>query len=285
MALKVGIQLFSIKGKMAEDPVDAVRRVAKIGYKHIEVANHNAAADCGCGFNVPAKTLRDTLSAYGSRIISGHVFPMNPETIDPVIAYFQEVGAEYLVNPMDVFKTRDDVLRKCEEYNFIGKRVAEGALRFCYHNHFHEFQALGDQSAMDLILENTDPRYVSIQLDTYWAMRGGCDPVAFIKAHKDRVVMLHQKDLRKQFTPPLNYLEVCGDQYIDLQMFLRTIQRADIVEIGTGAMDIQSIIDAGLEAGGIKYIILEQDQTEYDEFDSIRISLGSFKKFRDIAWD
>jgi len=286
MARKVGIQLFSVKTKMAQDPVTTIKRVAQIGYKYIEVANHNATADSGCGFGVPAKVLKDTIAEYGSQVVSGHVFPMNPSTIDAVIAYYQEVGAKYLVNPMDVFETKEAVLRKCEEFNLLGKRITEGGLRFCYHNHFHEFQKLGgDKNVMELIMENTDPKYVGIEFDTYWALRGGCDPVEFIKSHADRVIALHQKDLIKDLKEPLNYLDLCGDQYITHEVFRNTIDRSTIVEIGTGCMDIQAIIDAGIAAGNIEYIFLEQDQTEYDEFESIQISMDCFRKFKNIAWN
>ena len=286
MSLKVGIQLFSIKTKMAQDPVAAIRKVAEIGYKYVEVANHNAQKDCGCGFNVPAATLRDTLAGYGSRVVSGHVHPMSPDIIGNVVEYYQQVGAEYLVNPMDVFSSKDEVLRKCEEYNAMGKRITEGGLRFCYHNHFHEFQKMdGDKTVLDLILENTDPKYVGLELDTYWALRGGCDPVAYIQQHADRVCAIHQKDLAADYDQPLNHLEKCGDKAIGMQDFHDVVgDRHSIVEIGTGCMDIQAIIDASVATGNIKYIILEQDATRYDEFESIRISMDCFHKFHNIDW-
>ncbi len=135
-------------------------------------------------------------------------------------------------------------------------------------------------------MENTDPDYVGIQLDTYWATRGGCDPVEFIRNHPDRVWALHQKDLAKDYDKPLNHLEKCGDGCIDREVFMQAIgDRHSIVEIGTGCMDIQKIIDAGNATGNIEYIILEQDRTQYDEMESIRISMECFHRFSGLIWD
>ncbi len=285
MSLKVGIQLYSVKNAMAKDPITAIGEVACVGYKYIEAANHHADKDSGCGFGVSAKELKKQIEPYGSHVVSGHIFPMNPQTIDPVIEYYTALGAKYLVNPMNVFRNRDEVLAACEMYNKVGKRIHEGGLKFCYHNHFHEFQRFGDKNVMELIMENTDPSYVGIQLDTYWALRGGYDPVAFINEHADRVWAIHQKDLAKEYDQPLNHLEKCGDIYIDHSVFQNTVgDRHSIVEIGTGCMDIQSIIDAGNATGNIEYIILEQDQTQYDEIESIRISMECFRKFSGLSW-
>ena len=286
MALKVGIQLYSIKNAMAKDPIAAIGEVARIGYKYIETANHRTDQDCGCGFGVEAEHLKEQLAPYGSQVISGHIFPMNMDTIDAIIAYYSVLGAKYLVNPMNVFKDRDEVLRACDNYNLVGKRIAQAGMRFCYHNHFHEFQRFGNQNVMELIMANTDPAYVSIQLDTYWALRGGCDPVSFIQAHADRVCVLHQKDLAQDYDQPLNHLEKCADRYITHEVFRDTVgDRHAIVEIGTGCMDIQQIIDAANATGKIEYIILEQDQTQLDEMESIRLSMACFRKFSGIDWN
>lgn len=287
MALKVGIQLFSVKNSMKKDPVATIGEVARIGYKCIETANHRADQDSGCGFGVSAAELKARISQYGSRIVSGHIFPMTETNIDAIIDYYTELGAEYLVDPMRVFKDRDEVLAMCEHFNKMGRRIHEAGMRFCYHNHFHEFQKMdGDRNVLELILENTDPDYVGFELDTYWAMRGGADPVQLIRKYSDRICVLHQKDLAVDYDKPLNHLEKCGDVYIDHKVFAETVgDRHSIVEIGTGCMDIQSIIDAANATGNIKYIILEQDATRYDEMESIKISMDTFRKFSGIEWE
>ena len=286
MALKVGIQLYSVKNAMAKDPLATIRQVAATGYKYIETANHHADKDCGCGFGVSAQDLKAQLVDYGAQVVSGHIFPMREDNIGAIIDYYNELGARFLINPMTVFRDRDEVLRACEEYNRVGKRVTEGGMRFCYHNHFHEFQVLGQEPCvLETILQNTDPKYVGLEIDTYWAVRGGFDPVAFINKWHDRILAIHQKDLAKDFTGPVNQLEAVKDRYIDHSVFGEVVgDRHEIVEIGTGCLDIQSIINAGNATGNTEFIILEQDATQYDELESIRISMDAFRKFKGVEW-
>ena len=70
MALKVGIQLYSVRDEMAKDPIEAIRQVAEIGYKNLEVANSRATEDPGVGFDVPADKLLEILGGFGAKVIS-----------------------------------------------------------------------------------------------------------------------------------------------------------------------------------------------------------------------
>ena len=67
-------------------------------------------------------------------------------------------------------------------------------MRFYYHNHYQEFQKFGDNYVYDIIMENTDPSLVFIEIDTYWVTRAGLDPIAVMEKYRDRLVLLHQKD-------------------------------------------------------------------------------------------
>ena len=285
MAMKVGIQLYSVKGEMAKDPLATIAKVAETGYKYIETANHRADQDCGCGFGVPAKEFKKLLDGYGAQVVSGHIFPMREGNIDLILDYYNELGAKLLINPMSVFANKDEVMRACDEFNRVGRAVTEGGMRFCYHNHFHEFQKFDGQRVLDIIMENTDPAYVGLELDTYWVLRGGVDPLEYIKKYAYRLLAIHQKDLAKDFTGEVNQLKAVEDKVIDHKVFGEVVgDRHEIVEIGTGCMDIQAIIDAGNATGNTEFIILEQDATQYPELESIRISMESFKKFKGIEW-
>ena len=98
--LKVGLILYSVRDMMAQDPLGTVDAVAKLGYKSIEVCNHNALQDSGCGFGIPASDLKAKLDAYGSRVISAHVEPLLQADLDQVIAYEQILGNRNIVFPM-----------------------------------------------------------------------------------------------------------------------------------------------------------------------------------------
>ena len=86
MALKVGIQLYSVRDEMKKDPINAIRQVAEIGYKNLEFASSNADTDPGVGFGVSVEDMQKLLKETGANLISGHIRPINEETIDPMIA-------------------------------------------------------------------------------------------------------------------------------------------------------------------------------------------------------
>ena len=99
MALKVGIQLYSVRDEMKKDPINAIRQVAEIGYKNLEFASSNADTDPGVGFGVSVEDMQKLLKETGANLISGHIRPINEETIDPMIAYHTQVGTKYLGHP------------------------------------------------------------------------------------------------------------------------------------------------------------------------------------------
>src|SRR5262249_32274661 len=113
---------------------------------------------------------------------------------------------------------------------------------FYYHNHFHEFQVLGGQAVMDLLLANTDSHLVKFEFDTYWAARGGADPVEWLLKLGNRCDLTHQKDLPSS-AQPVNLFDVFGkDARITLQELLQTQKPEQFAEIGEGTMDLNTLI-------------------------------------------
>lgn len=286
MALKVGIQLYSVRDLMNKNPLKTIGQVAQAGYKYLEVANHRAMEDDGVGFGVSPEKLNEVLKQSGSRVISAHIFPFNEDNYKKVIAYNQKIGNHTVVYPMEVFKDYEDTMKKIETYEKMGKMAAEEGMQFLYHNHYQEFQEFNGHRVLDLIVENTDPAHVSLELDTFWALRGGMDPVELMKKYGTRIKMLHQKDFAKDAKTPVNMFDVVGKHtYITREVFNKYKCNDDFVEIGFGQMDIQRIIDTALEIGGIDYIILEQDATKLDQLESIKRSMEGFHKFKGIIWE
>lgn len=286
MALKVGIQLYSVRDLMNQDPLNTIGQVAEAGYKYLEAANHKALEDDGVGFGVSPEELNDVMARSGSRIISAHIFPFNEENYKRVIAYNQKIGNHTVVYPMEIFKDYDDTMRKVELCEKMGKMAAEEGMQFLYHNHFQELQEFNGQTVMDLIVKNTDPEHVNLELDTFWVLRGGVDPVELMKKYGTRIKMLHQKDLAKDTRTPVNMFDVVGkDTYITREVFNQYKCNDDFVEIGFGRMDIQKIIDTALELGSVEYIILEQDATKLNQLESIKRSMEGFHRFDGISWE
>ena len=306
--LKIGLILYSVRDMMALDPLGTVDAVAKMGYKNIEVCNHNALEDAGCGFGIPAETLKEKLDEYGSRVISAHVEPMMQADLDGVIAYEQVLGNRNLVYPMGRIADYDDLMRQIEWFNATGKRLKEEGMQLLYHNHYHEYRTYKGKTVLDYIVDNTDPDYLGLELDTFWTMRGGRDPVEVLKHFGKRIKLVHQKDFAwdalvqinlngitpeerewQEGTPLADFgfglMRALANPNMDREEGMRRSNSA-FTEIGMGIMPIQTIIDAAAEYTDAAYMILEQDYTRMaNQVVSIEKSMESFRKFRNISWE
>lgn len=286
MPLKVGIQLYSVKNAIAENPRAVLEKLAQTGYRYVEAANHNAASDPGVGFGLPAREMRRTLEDCGLKIVGCHVNPLREDLLPAVLDYHAELGNTQIGCDIEFFPYGDlDYLkRRCETFNRIGELCRERGMRYYYHNHFQEFQRFGDELVYDLIMENTDPDLVYAELDTYWAARGGQDPVELIRRYRDRLILLHQKDFPAAAAQPLCLYDGvvdCRDD-IDMELFLRIKDPEGFTEIGTGTLPIQNYIEAAESCPNLDTILLEQDATRLDEIESIQRSMQAFRKFKGV---
>ncbi|MBR2121537.1 MAG: sugar phosphate isomerase/epimerase [Lachnospiraceae bacterium] len=313
MALKVGLILYSVRDEMAKDPIATVRKVGECGYKYIETCNHNAIKDPGCGFGVPAEELKAAFDEFGSKVVSTHIFPLESADIKEVVKYNSIVGNKNLVNPMGSFSTYDDMMKQIEGFNELGRQLREEGMTFLYHNHHFEFKTFNGKTIEDYIMENTDPEYLSFELDTFWVMRSGLCPVEMLKHMGKRVKLVHQKDFAWDSTIAINvvgrtpeeremqegefvgmnaesnYAKAGGKHTVREEREDKAFSEeghAAFTEIGTGIMHIQDIIDAANEYTDAEYIILEQDYTRMPtQIDSIKKSMEGFRKFSGISWE
>ena len=285
--MKVAIQLYSVRESMAKDVVQTIRDVANAGYHYLEVANHNALEDPGVGFKLSALELNNLLKEIGARVIGAHVAPLTMDNIDAVLDYHSEIGNKYISYPMGFFNSAQHVKEVAIQLNEIGKKCKERGIQLLYHNHFHEFMNIDGEMIFEILMQNSEPENLGIELDTFWAMRGGQDPVALLEKYGKRVKLIHQKD----FNPDSNDDIVLIDKYdndaknVSMQSFGAYFTEESFIEIGLGCMDIQSIIDAAKKYCDVDYIVLEQDCSQHNDIDSIKISMENFKKFKGISFD
>ena len=286
MALKLGIQLYSVRNTIKEEPLKTLEKLSQIGYHYVEAANHNAAVDDGVGFGMPAKELRAILDDLGLQIVGCHINPLRLDRLPAVLDYHVEVGNKQIGCDIEFFPLNDldYVLRRCELFNAVGKMCKERGMRYYYHNHYMEFQKIGGKPIYDIIMENTDPELVFAELDTYWAYRGGFDAVELIRKYKDRLVLLHQKDFPANAPQPLKLFEGIVDESKEItsQVFQDTKAEVCFTEIGTGVLPIQQIIDEAKDAPNLEYIVLEQDHTQLGEMTSVEVSMNAFRRFQGI---
>jgi sugar phosphate isomerase/epimerase len=279
MALTLGLQVYSVRESLQKDFWGTMEAVAKIGYRNIELANHHAEADYGCGFGVPAAEFKRRMDGLGLKTVSSHVFPLENTDLDKVIEYAKVIGNDNIVCPMYFYTSAADALELAKRLNTWGAKLRKSGMRLFYHNHFHEFQKYGGKAVLDILLENTDPELVDFELDTFWALRGGVDPVAYLKKLGKRCLLIHQKDLTKGTKPENLFERVKPDAKIDMESFKKDGARhEDFTEAGEGMMDIRGIIAAANKIGTAKYIIIEQDYSSRGEIDSVALSYKNIQK-------
>lgn len=288
MTLKIGLQLFSVRNALARDPWGTLDAIAKSGFKFLEAANHDADRDPGVGFGVEAQPLRRALDDLGLAVVGCHINPLRLDILPRALDYQAELGNSQIGCDIEFYPVGDldHVLRRADQFNQVGALAKERGMRFYYHNHFQEFQRLGDRYIYEVILDNTDPELVDLQMDVYWMYRGGQDAVEWMKRCADRVILLHQKDFPKDAPQPLNLYDgvVPADADIDLELFLDRVDPGCFIEVGSGTLPIKEILATAESLPRLQYIFLEQDHTTLDELDSIRKSREEFDRLGEVAW-
>lgn len=282
MGLSLGLQVYSVREALQKDFWGTLEAVAKIGYKNIELANHRADADPGCGFGIPAAEFRRRMDGLGLKAISSHVFPLEKADLGAVIDYAREIGNERIACPMRFYESEADVLSFARELNSIGERLKRGGIQLYYHNHFHEFQKFNGEAVLDILLANTEPELVRFELDTFWTLRAGVDPIAYLERLGARCGLIHQKDLAASARPVDLFERIAAGERIDMETFQRKgAEPSDFVEAGEGVMDIAGIVAQARKIGAAEYVIIEQDRSARTELESVALSFKNMRALLD----
>lgn len=185
----VGVQLYTLRNEMRADPEGTLREIARLGFSEIEWWG-----DFG---RTPAQ-LRASLDALGLRSPAWHLAPeqLEPARIDDTLRTAEAMGHRHCIVAWTA-----PTLRNAEGFARIGallsragRRLAAAGIRTGYHNHDFEFERAGDGTLWDVLLDNTDPSVVDLELDCYWAFKAGQDPIAMLVRHRHRITHLHIKD-------------------------------------------------------------------------------------------
>lgn len=287
MPVQLGLQLFSVRKSLASDPWGTLRQLSAAGFTALEAANHSARTDPGVGFGVGAAELRDALAELGMRIVGCHINPLDLDLLPQALDYQVELGNQQIGCDIEFYPYGDVdyVLRRAETFNQVGRLCAERGMRFYYHNHYQEFQEFRGRLVYEVLLENTDPDLVSIEMDTYWVYRGGHDPIEWMRRYPERVILLHQKDFPADAPQPLSMYDgvVARDAQITMDSFDQTLNPLCFIEVGTGVLPIASLIEAASALPNLDYLLLEQDHTTLDEIESVRISQQTISAYPGVS--
>jgi sugar phosphate isomerase/epimerase len=280
MTLKFGLQLYSVRESLKQDNLGTLEKVADIGYKNLQLTRVAATKDGiqHVAGTLSAAELNRTLDKLGMKIINIHASINENTDWDRLIAFNQEIGSSAVMIPMGYFTDKRSVLDYANTLNKYGEICRKSGVDFYYHNHFQEFKIVDEnKTILDFLLENTDNNLVKFEFDTYWATRGGVDPVEWLLKLGDRCDVAHQKDLPANVSP-VNWYDYFGkDANITLTEMLYTQKPDHFTEIGEGILDINSLIET-MRKVGVKYVFVEQDMTEKNEIESIQISYDNISK-------
>ncbi len=291
--MKVGINLFTVRNSMAQNPVKTMEALAEMGYKHWEtfsVMGPDGFSARNFGLHMPAVSAgscRRFLDSLGVTIIGTHLqvpWFYNEKFIAEFLDYQAEIGCVSPGHTGGFFISVDDIKRRCEAINHVAALCHERGMKFHYHNHFNEFQKFDGRHHIDYILEYTDPDLVDFEIDAYWCERGGADPIEMIKKYGKRIKMLHVKDFPANAPEKVNLFEDMykNDAIYSVQNLIDANPKT-FVEIGDGVMDIQGIINAANEYADVDVIQVEQDHSTLAELESAKRSLDNFQKYNGIV--
>ncbi|MES2371151.1 MAG: sugar phosphate isomerase/epimerase [Bacteroidota bacterium] len=259
---KMGLQLFTIRADMAKDPVATLKAARAMGYEDVETYGFDSSKETYYGYkSAEFKKILDDLQITAS---SGHYdfAPFLNKTddelkpfVDQCIKGAHAVGMKYITWPWTApeQRTMDHFRLLSKKLNLIGRQVTDAGLGFAYHNHDFEFTEHDGKIGYDLILNETDPALVKLQMDLYWVMHSSkLSPKEWVKKQPGRYVMWHIKDMDK-------------------------ITR-DYTELGNGSIDYTAILPDPKQAGLEFYYLEQGGNFAHNPMKSIADSADYFKK-------
>ncbi len=227
-----GIQLYTLRDVIPADPKGTLKKVADMGFNQIE--GYDGAQ--GMFWDMGHKNFKTYINDLGLDMVSSHCNIR--ENFEEKAGQAAEIGMKYLICPyIGPQKSMDDWKKVTDRFNECGAICKKEGIRFAYHNHAYSFEAFSGQIPHDFIMDNTDPDTVDHEMDIYWVVTGGADPIEYLKKYPNRFRLCHVKDRMKD----------AGDE------------RAATCTLGTGIIDFPSILKVAQE-NGMQYYIMEQER-------------------------
>ena len=250
----VGIQLYSVRDEIFKDPKSVIKKIAAAGYSEVEMFGLSAENKF---YGLTVKEFAQLLKDNKLKSPSGHYMPEkflfeNGKGDD--VKNFCEVGNalgnKYIIIPWmkeERRKTIDQYKALAERINKAGEICKNANLQLAYHNHDFEFADMNGQNGYDVLLNDTDKDLVKMEMDLYWVVRAGYDPVELFKKHPGRFHLWHVKDMDKK-------------------------DKTKNTEVGNGSVNFKTIF-ANAKLAGVKYYMVEQENNYTpDIFTSIKTS-------------
>ena len=253
----LGLQLYSLRDSFQKDVPATLDQATNFGFVNVELAGT---------YGQTPEQFHQLLAARGLKAIAGH-FPYDRFKNDPegVAVEAKALGMQYAGCPW-IPHTGDFDEKTCREaaavFNHAGSVLASHGIKFYYHTHGYEFQPFADGTLFDLLMRETNPRFVSFEMDVTWVVFPGQNPVKLLAQYGPRWKLMHLKDLKKGVAGNLS-----GG----------TDPNNDVV-IGTGQTDWPAVLKAA-QVVGVKWYFIEDESTNVLEQMPQHI-----RYLRQVAW-
>lgn len=241
----VGLQLYSLRDQFAKDVPGTLDRVKAFGIEYVELAGT---------YGLPPEEFRKLLDARGLKAVSAH-FPYERfrDDVEGVAREAKTLGVEYAGCawiPHDAGFDEKLAREAIAVFNRAGEALAKHGLKFFYHAHGYEFQPRDNGTLFELMMAETNPKYVWYEMDVFWILHPGLDPAKLLEKYGSRFALMHVKDMKKG-TPT--------------GLYTGSTDVTNDVVIGTGMADWPAIFKAAKKAGLTWYFIEDESPTVVEQ--------------------
>lgn len=248
-AKQLGLQLWTVRNQMAEDPKSTLEAIAKAGYQQVELGSV-------LGMDSTIQIARDLGLQVNSAFFNWETIVRpgadNVPTLQQVIDQANDFGLKHLVFGYIAKghrETADQIKKIIENANRASEAVTKAGMKMCYHNHSFEFAPLTvdgkETCAYEMFIQEFDPEHMHFEVDVFWVKIGGWDPLKTMKRLKGRVTQVHLKDL------------LAGS---DITYDEGNVPAEAFQELGDGTIDMKKVAKLAKEIG-VEHCHVEQDQS------------------------
>lgn len=270
---KIYLQMYSFGEFDPTKTEETLKTASEMGFAGVELFGPNFATE-------PA-TMKQYLDKYGLEAISLHA---DTDKIISMIPYAKALGLKFIGIGMAYLPDETAVLNYAAQLNDIGKQCREHGLTLTYHNHTQEFKKYGDKNVLELLLENTDPEYLSLEVDAGWVAAAGESPLDFIEKYGDRVKLIHIKEsgsvvgVLSQWNPAEMILDENGHPTFNEEQKAE-MERSQKINCpaGQGLVDWKALTDLADTKGCQAYIVEREYSYEGERIDCLKADIRYYK--------
>ncbi|MEV6288363.1 sugar phosphate isomerase/epimerase [Kribbella sp. NPDC051770] len=241
----IGMHLYTMRDVLKDDYSGTLNQLAGIGYRTVGVSGR---------FGHSAADIRRFADDAGLKIVLEHVgYSRLTDDWEGALEDVRTLGGEWIVVPSlpDELRTLDGFREAAAAFSKAGETAKQAGLKLLFHNHGHDFEVVDGQVKFDILLNEVEPELLGFELDLYWVVNGGQDPIDYFQQHPGRFPALHVKDMAAD---------------------------GSWEDVGAGTLDFPAMF-AHADSGGVRQWLVEHDAPT-DPWVSARTSYQSLAQMR-----